>query len=690
MGKFAISCPSCGNYVTAYNGLRGLIQNEITCGNCNTVIDVKNNRMTSVVCPNCNNSVMYDQGKRIPKCPVCDQEISPASGQKMIKIHCPTCHAAYSMSEGTTEYTCPLCDSVIDVRKEIAAMHANAGATSLIEYDPGDKDWLIYKHPIKNFSNGSQLIVRPGQQALLVEAGEDSHLFGSGQYTMDTANYPWMDKLYRLSNGDTKGTFQSNIYYFNLRTITNDAKGRPLEWFVKKTPVVFSMKFEGTSRSTNVIFDVGCGGTYDIHIEDARRLYLNLNSVVSGLNAATLADQTYSDAAGTLSRAIKAKISSWGGEILSNLFNQLNIGIFELNSRRSDIAQAIEEKVNKYLREFGLEVSNLLVDSFATPEDDPDDPGYDDFINFRTMSSKAAVSQQKEIHLQDIEEQQRITQRQRIKTAQEALGFDEVEARRKVIEAEAEAQAQRMAGLTEAEIMRAKGYTEKDVLQAEVQKAYAEGLGNMGPVISSGGGSGVMGDMLGLGVGLAAASAVAPQIGGMMQGLGMQQTHNQSSPADSWDCSCGYKGVITNYCPNCGKQKPISPMIDRWNCMVCGSEGNTMEFCPGCGSRRPESYKKDIWDCPICGAKGNTMKFCPRCGARQPEQEKEETWDCPACGSKGNTTKFCPECGAKQPESAQKVAWICPSCGTKDINSAFCPSCGKQRPMTEDISRMEE
>ena len=27
--------------------------------------------------------------------------------------------------------------------------------------------------------------------------------------------------------------------------------------------------------------------------------------------------------------------------------------------------------------------------------------------------------------------------------------------------------------------MRAKGYTEKDVIQAEVQKAYAEGIGNM-------------------------------------------------------------------------------------------------------------------------------------------------------------------------------------------------------------------
>ena len=33
--------------------------------------------------------------------------------------------------------------------------------------------------------------------------------------------------------------------------------------------------------------------------------------------------------------------------------------------------------------------------------------------------------------------------------------------------------------IAEAEVMRAKGYTEKDVIQEEVQKAYAEGIGNM-------------------------------------------------------------------------------------------------------------------------------------------------------------------------------------------------------------------
>lgn len=653
MGKFVISCPSCGKYVTAYNGLRGLIQNQIKCSNCEYEIDVKSNRMTNVICSNCGNSVMYDQGKKIPQCPVCGQRILPAPDQRMIKIQCPVCHAAYTMSEGTKKYTCALCDSTIDVKKAIASVQVNAHATALIEYDPGDKDWLVYKHPIQNFSNGSQLIVRPGQQALMIEAGEDSHLFEAGQYTLDTANYPWMEKLYKLSNDDTKGTFQSAIYYFNCRTITNDAKGNPLEWFVKKTPVIFSMNFEGTSRQTNVIFNIGCSGIYDVHIKNARQLYLNLNSVAPGLNVVSLADQSFSDATGILSKSIKAKINSWGGEILSNLFNQLNIGIYELNAKRSVIAQEIEKKVNIYLSGFGLEISNLLTDSFATPEDDEDDPGHEDFLSFRTMASRAATTQQQEIHLQDIEEQKRNTQRQHILTAKEALQFEEINARKKIIAAEAEAQAQKMTGFAEAEIMRAKGYSEKDILQAEVQKAYAEGIGNIGPAVSAGGGSGVLGDMLGLGVGMAAANAVAPQIGGIMQGLGVSALSNtQNGHENTWDCTiCNNKGNTGMFCPICGSKRPEVMQEEIWECPVCGNKGNTKGFCPVCGSKRPEQARKEIWECPVCGNKGNESQFCPKCGAKKPALMKDDSWDCPVCGAKNNRTNFCPTCGSQKPEN---------------------------------------
>ena len=125
------------------------------------------------------------------------------------------------------------------------------------------------------------------------------------------------------------------------------------------------------------------------------------------------------------------------------------------------------------------------------------------------------------------------------------------EAERTVIAAEASAQAAKLSGLAEAEVMAAQGYDGRDALQAEVQKAYAAGIGNMGSGGAGSGGAGVTGDMMGLGVGIAMASAIAPQIGGAMQGM-FPQNGQQQMPATafrptpvvqpsavSWDCVCG-------------------------------------------------------------------------------------------------------------------------------------------------------
>lgn len=162
------------------------------------------------------------------------------------------------------------------------------------------------------------------------------------------------------------------------------------------------------------------------------------------------------------------------------------------------------------------------------------------------------------------------------------------EAERQVIMAQAEAQVQRMAGLTEAEIMKAKGYSQKDVLQADVQKAYAEGIGNMGPAVSAGGGSGIIGDMMGLGVGMAAASAIAPQIGGMMQGFSMPaQTTSDSTTEETWDCICGQRKIIGRFCNNCGNKRPESVGADTWDC-TCGMKGMVGNYCNNCGRKRGE------------------------------------------------------------------------------------------------------
>ena len=178
------------------------------------------------------------------------------------------------------------------------------------------------------------------------------------------------------------------------------------------------------------------------------------------------------------------------------------------------------------------------------------------------------------------------------------------EAERDLIRAQAEAQAAKLAGFAEAEVMRAQGYNQKDVLQAEVQKAYAEGIGNM---TINGGSGGVAGDMIGLGVGMAAAGAVAPQMGEMFKGF---TAPTAEAPKK-----------IT--CPNCNNEVP---------------EGS--KFCLECGAKIELLGDNEII-CPACGQKTQKGKFCMECGASLIAK-------CAKCGAELPTgAKFCLECGEK-------------------------------------------
>ena len=228
------------------------------------------------------------------------------------------------------------------------------------------------------------------------------------------------------------------------------------------------------------------------------------------------------------------------------------------------------------------------------------------------------------------------------------------EAERTVIKAQAEAQAQRMAGLTEAEIMRAKGYTQKDVLQSEVQKAYAAGLGEMG---SNGGGSG-LGDIAGLGVALGAMGGVVNMtkdaLNPVFSGI-TPPAPDAAAPVGGWSCACGRTNITSNFCPDCGAKKPVPQ--NGWTCPSCGAANITSNFCPDCGAKKPAPDAG--WDC-ACGQTNIKSNFCPNCGSKKPEPKPAgDSWQC-ACGTTA-TGKFCPECGKPKPAGTPK--YKCDKCG---------------------------
>ena len=610
MSKFIIQCPSCGKYAEAKTGF--FARKKIDCA-CGYTIDVRTDKMASRRCPHCGNDVVFDQSKGDKAiCPVCGEAINTsAERNRMVEFSCAQCGVRLLADRGAEKYTCPVCDCVNDVQERIVSEKIKKdGLASIIKFE-GDNEALIWKHPIEDFNYGSQLIVHESQEAIFFRDGQALDLFGAGRYTLETQQLPLLESLYRLPT-DTEGTFHSEVYFINKTVQMSIKWGTP-------------DKLRFIDPLTSTPLELGVSGEMNLQVADSRRLLLKLVGTQSGI-----AWDDRDGFAKSVRESFRPLIVNTVKSTLPGIIRDSQIDLLEIDQHVDDISAVLREKLLPGFAEYGLTIPQFYVTHIVLPEDDPNFKRIRELhtvmLQTRMYQAEATVKTvqaRSEASYRTAQEESKaaITAAQRKVVLEQQTTETELarrEAERKLIHAQADAEARRlegageadvtrMAGLSEAEVMRAKGYTQRDVLEADVKKAYAAGLGQMG---SNGGGS-ALGDIAGLGVTLGAMGGVINMTKGAVAPMFEQPAH--AAPVDSgWDCpACGKKTITSNFCPDCGAKKP--------------------EASPG-------------WDCPSCGAKNIVSNFCPNCGAKRPVL----TWTCPDCGTADIKSNFCPNCGRKK------------------------------------------
>ena len=461
----------------------------------------------------------------------------------------------------------------------------------IIKYE-GDNSTFIWKHPCEDFTSMTQLIVHESQEAIFFMNGQALDLFGAGRHTLETQNIPKIGKiLNRTTGGDTP--FHCEVYFIN-KTVQMSIK-----WGTDS-------KIRFIEPSMGIPLEIGACGELNLEVCDSRKLLLKLvgtmNGIAWGDSGAGFTKSIQNCFRPLISTAVKAHLVS--------AIKAQNINILEIDENLEALSEVLRKSIVPGFEEYGLTIPQLYITNVALPENDPN---YRNLRDLHTTSFKAKVAQAEAlVAAAKAEASATVLAAQRKAELEEQTTKTEVARRaaeRDLIKAQAEAQAAKMAGMAEAEVMAAKGYTQRDVLQAEVQKAYAEGIGNMN---ISGGGGGVAGDMLGLGLGMAAAGAVAPQIGEMFKGFSTPVATPANTPEPETKCT------------KCGAPLP-----------------KNAKFCLECGEKVAPAIPADMIVCPECGNTVAKGKFCPECGHKF-------ITACPKCGNDVPAgAKFCLECGEK-------------------------------------------
>lgn len=451
----------------------------------------------------------------------------------------------------------------------------------IIKYE-GDNNTFVWKHPREDFNTWSQLIIHESQEAIFFMNGQALDTFGPGRYTLETQNIPILRRILNIPTGG-KTPFHCEVYFIN-KTVQMAVK-----WGTDS-------KVRYIDPESGVPLELGASGELNLQVTDGRKL---LTKLIGTMNGVAWGD-TGNGFAKSLNSSFRPLIVTAVKSNLTSAIKTQNVNILEVDEHLDELSSVLHQKIAKGFDEYGLGIPEFYLTTIVLPENDPN------FKKIRELHTIALQTRMAQAEA-DITAARRQIELEHQTTQTE---ISKREAERKMIEAEATAHAMKLAGLSEAEVMAAKGYTQRDVLQAEVQKAYAEGIGNM--KFEGGSSGGTMGDIMGLGVGMAAAQAIVPQMGKMIQGMGV--------------------GTVDE-APPIPENKKI--------CVKCGSIlPENAKFCLECGGKVVVLEQNEII-CPNCGKKTLQGKFCMECGNALVKK-------CPACGAElPPNGKFCLECGKK-------------------------------------------
>ena len=210
----------------------------------------------------------------------------------------------------------------------------------IVEWLESSTDAMAWRfdRPNNELKNGAKLIVRPGQLALFVEQGTVADVFQPGSHELVTKNLPLLSKLRGWKYG-FESPFKAEIVFVSTRQFTN------LKWGTK-TPVMTRDPELGAIR-------LRAYGTYAVRVRDAESFVRELVGANSSYTIGQISDQ------------IRDMVVARFAELLG----EKPIPVLQLAANYRELGDLATEKLATELARFGVELTQLVVESIALPDE---------------------------------------------------------------------------------------------------------------------------------------------------------------------------------------------------------------------------------------------------------------------------------------------------------------------------------
>jgi len=423
----------------------------------------------------------------------------------------------------------------------------------LIEYEGGN-DVFIWKHPIKDFTTGSQLIVHESQEAVFFMNGQALDLFPPGRHTLDTQNLPLVGKFFKAATGDVT-PFHCEVYFINK------TEQLSIKWGT-------ATHLEYIEPTYGFPIQIGASGEMSLKVEDSRKLLVKVVGTENGITHQGFIQK------------MRAFLMTHIKNHLASYIKKEKISIFEIDEHLIPLSETLHKIFKPNFLVYGVSMERFFVTTIVKPEEDK---------NYRRF---------KELHFRQYADIAEAKLRQ-----QTGLIDQETQKQRMVIEAEGLAQKRAL-----------EGYTYQDERGFDVAERVAANE-SVGQMTNLGVGMGMItgvGNTVGTAVGGMIQNSINTidnvdkndavnsinAVGISKNTLEMDSTQNCSNCGNSFS-----KGA--KFCAECGQQALSENEIICTNCNTKTLKG---KFCMECGGSL-------IKKCPACDKEVPPEgKFCLECG----------------------------------------------------------------------------